>query len=203
MVRLIRVSLIVALLSLFAGAPAWAGPYMSYWQWTSNPGVPFSQCWDRGARALRSVGLSASQHGRFFDGSDDAFTAFLICYDLGNRFILTIGVAQSGSSSMTTDQVRDRMAAVIFGSGGGTASNCASSSPVGTWRWWDGNAVTFYSNGTSQISGGHSGTWERLNDGSFHVHWDYPSDDYFTISADGGSMPGTFGGHAGTSTRRC
>ncbi len=112
---------LLAALSIFAiaGARASAGPYMSWGQWTSDPGVAFSQCWDRGAQALRSVGLSAVQDGRFFHGSDNVFTASLVCYDLGNRFIVTITVAAelSGQSSMTTDQVRDRMAAVIFGTG--------------------------------------------------------------------------------------
>jgi hypothetical protein len=200
MARLIRVLFVVALFSFFTAAPASAGPYMSWGQWTSDPGVPFSQCWDRGAQAFAAVGLSSSQDGRFFHGSNDVFTVSLVCYDLGNRFIVTITVAaeRSGISPMTTDQVRDRMAAVIFGTGG--ASNCASS-PVGTWNWWNGGTTTFYANGTA-TSNGYSGTWERLNDGSYHVHWSYPSDDYFRISADGRSMPGNYNGTAGTSTRQ-
>ena len=196
--RLIRVSFIAALFSFFAAAPASAGPYMSWGQWTSDPGVAFAQCWNRGAQALGAAGLSAIQDGRFFHGSNDAFTASLICYDLGNRFILTIVVAQSGSSSMTTDQVRDVMLGAIFGS----APAACAASPVGTWNWWNGGTATFYSNGTATTSSGFSGNWERMNDGSFHVHWNYPSDDYFRISADGRSMPGNYNGTAGTSTRQ-
>jgi|GEM_PF-579502 len=136
----VRVAFIVALFSIFAAAPASAGPYMSWGQWTSDPGVAFAQCWNRGGQALGAAGLSATQDGRFFHGSNDAFTASLICYDLGNRFILTIVVAQSGSSSMTTDQVRDVMLGVIFGSGG-AAPPPPGVSPGGSG--WDATAVSF------------------------------------------------------------
>jgi len=152
-----KVITLLAALAAFtlATAPASAGPYMSWGQWTSDPGVPFSQCWDRGAQALSSVGLSASQDGRFFHGSDTVFTASLICYDLGNRFIVTITVAAeiSGQSSMTTDQVRDRMAGVIFGSGGAAPNlsgryTCVGpcTSPQGTATIeQNGNDLTFIS----------------------------------------------------------
>ncbi len=199
----IRVSSGIFILLLAAAAPVSAGPYMSWGQWTSNDGVPFRQCWDRGAQALRSVGLSADQSGRFFHGSDDVFTASLVCYDLGNRFIVTITVAaeRSGVSNMTTDQVRDRMQAVIFGN---QIAGCASMSPVGTWNWWNGGVATFDENGTARHASGSSGTWDRRADGTYHVHWDsYNSDDYFTISADGMHMPGNYNGTSGTGTRRC
>jgi hypothetical protein len=199
----IRISLAAAVLTFVSYAPAAAGPYMSWGQWTSDPGVAFRQCWDRGAQALRSVGLSAVQDGRFFHGSDDVFTASLVCYDLGNRFIVTITVAAQvgGVSSMTTDQVRDRMQAVIFGT---QAASCASMSPVGNWNWWNGGVATFYANGTARHSSGSPGEWLQLSDGSYRVHWDaYNSDDYFRISPDGMHMPGNYNGTAGTGTRAC
>ena len=123
----------------FAAVPASAGPYMSWGQWTSDPGVTFNQCWSRGGQALAAAGLSATQDGRFFHGSNDAFTASLICYDLGNHFILTIVVAQSGNSSLTTDQVRDQMLAVIFGSGTPAAPPPTSTGGSG----WDATATAF------------------------------------------------------------
>ena len=148
----------------FAATPASAAPYMSWGQWTSDPGVPFSQCWHRGAQALASAGLSASQDGRFFHGSNDVFIASLICYDLGNRFIVTITVAQSGASSMTTDQVRDQIQSVIFGSGGGTAQTpTAQSGGSG----WDANATALRGRNGQRFSfaceaNGHlSSVWVR------------------------------------------
>ena len=83
-------------------------------------------------------------------------------------------------------------------------SSCSSSSPVGTWNWFDGSTVTFAANGTATHSDGHTGTWGPAAAGSgyqFHVHWNYPSDDYFTISPDGTTMTGSFQGKKGTSTR--
>jgi len=154
---------------------------------------------DRAPAALRAVGVTPRQDGRFFHGWNSAFIASVICYDLGGRFIVTIEVAQNGGNLAKTGGVRDRIRDVIFGSGGGSAP--CGSSPIGTWNWWNGGTAVFYANGTAN-SNGYSGNWERLNDGSYHVHWSYPSDDYFRISADGRSMPGNYNGTAGTSTRQ-
>ncbi|HET9392665.1 MAG TPA: hypothetical protein VFO29_03940 [Candidatus Rubrimentiphilum sp.] len=123
-----RLIALVTILTVFAitGAPALAGPYMSWGQWTSDPGVPYSQCAGRAAQAFSAVGLSSGNDGRFFHGSNGAFSVSLICYDLGNRFILTITVAQSlgtENNGMTTTQVRDQMAAVIFGAGSSSEVN--------------------------------------------------------------------------------
>jgi hypothetical protein len=189
---------LLASLAMFmgAGAQALAGPYMSWGQWTSDPGVAFSQCWNRGAQALGSVGLSAVQDGRFFHGSDSVFTASLICYDLGNRFIVTITVAAElgGQSSMTTDQVRDRMSAVIFGSGGGATINLSGrytcvgpcTSPNGTATIeQNGNDITFI----SEVGGRSRG---RFLDATTVI-----ADDWggmrATISADGRTISWTNG----------
>jgi len=81
------------------------------------------------------------------------------------------------------------------------ASGC--SSPVGTWNWWNGNTVTFLPNGTATaLRGGYLGNWSQMSDGSYHVHWNTPSDDYFTILMDGKSMPGSYSGNKAISTRR-
>lgn len=193
-----------ALLALGAVAPASAGPYMSWGQWTSGNGVPFGQCYDRAMPALRSVGLNATvQDRRFFYGTDDVFSVSVVCYDLGGHYILTITVAaeRSGVSPMTTDQVRDRIAAVIFGT---QTASCASTSPVGNWNWWNGGVATFYANGTARHSTGSAGEWQQLSDGSYRVHWDaFNSNDYFTISPDGMHMPGNYNGAQGTGTRAC
>ena len=150
-----------------AAAPAWAGPYMSWGQWTSDPGVAFSQCWNRGAQALSSVGLSSVQDGRFFHGSNDAFTVSLVCYDLGNRLIVTITVAQSlgtENNGMTTDQVLARIQAVIFGGASAAVPNlagrytCAGGGclqPQGTdYVEQNGNALIFI-NEVGMRSAGH------------------------------------------------
>ena len=192
-------------LTIATNAPALAGPYMSWGQWTSNTGVPFGQCWNGAPQGLRSVGLSSDQDGRFFHGSNDAFTASVICYDLGNRFVVTITVAQSlgtENNGMTTDQVRDRILAVIFGT---QTASCASASPVGRWRWWDGTGtVTLNADGTAVHGSGAPGNWGRLSSGGYAIHWPtWNSTDYFTISPDGMSMPGNYDGHTATSTRVC
>ncbi len=193
----------IASMLLATASPALAGPYMSWGQWTSDPGVAFQQCWDRAPQGLRSAGLSAVQDGRFFHGSDDVFTVSVVCYDLGNRFIVTITVAAQvgGVSAMTTDQVRDRIQGVIFGT---QAASCASMSPVGNWNWWNGGVASFYANGTARHSSGSPGEWQQLSDGSYRVHWDaYNSNDYFRISPDGMHMPGNYNGTQGTGTRAC
>ena len=81
----------------------------------------------------------------------------------------------------------------------GGLTGCAS--PVGIWRWFNGSVVAFYSNGNVSSSD-HRGTWERMNDGRFHLHWDYPSDDYVSLSSSGMSMQGNFNGAIATSTRQ-
>lgn len=180
---------LVALLAGFAvficaAAPASAGPAMAYGQWTSDPGVTFDQCSSRAAQAMASVGLSSRQDGRFFFGGNDAFTASVICYDLGNRFILTVVVAQNGASSMSTFQVRDRISAVIFGSTAGVPNlagryTCEGpcTSPGGTATIeQNGNQLTFI----SEVGGRSSG---HFLDASTIV-----ADDWglrATISADG------------------
>jgi hypothetical protein len=148
---------------IVSGASAMAGPYVSSGQWTSDPGVKFVQCWNRGGKALAAVGLQWGQAGRYFKGSNDAFTVSLICYDLGNRFIVTITVAQSGKSSMTTEQVRDRVMAVIFATSSVTTPVApqGGSQPgvVGSWNW------------TANCGGGdHNGTFTipgLQSDGTF------------------------------------
>ena len=106
---------------------------------------------------------------------------------------------------MTTDQVRDRIAAVIFGT---QAAGCASTSPVGRWRWWDGSGIaTFSSNGAALLVRNDgtkiSGSLQALADGSYQVHWEVGTDDYFRVSPDGMSLPGNYIGNTATSTRVC
>jgi hypothetical protein len=130
--------------SFLAAAPALANPYMSWGQWTSDTGVPFSQCWDRAPQALGAAGLTSTQYGRFFYGADSVFSVSLICYDLGNRFIVSIVVTadRGGVASMTTDQVRDRIQGVIFG----TSSAAPPPPPTGAspgGSGWDATAVNF------------------------------------------------------------
>jgi hypothetical protein len=141
--RLICISLAAAALWFVAAAPASANPYMSWGQWTSDPGVPFSQCSDRAGQALGSAGLTSTPYGRFFYGANDVFSVSLICYDLGNRFIVTIIVTQDRGTqpSMTTDQVRDRIQSVIFGAGGSAPPPPTGASPGGSG--WDATAVPF------------------------------------------------------------
>lgn len=195
--RLFRVSFIVAFFSLLTTVPAFAGPYMSWGQWTSGNGDIFGHCWDRGPRALQSVGLTAVQDGRFFHGSNDVFTASLICYDLGNRFILTITVAaeRSGVSDMTTDQVRDRMMSVIFGT---TSANC--NSVVGAWNWWNSTTVVFAADGTLHNNTGLTGTW-RYESGRVHASWSSGDQGYYTLGAGGKSMTEVYNGNLETMTR--
>ncbi len=136
--------LIVLTFSFLAAAPALANPYMSWGQWTSDTGVPFSQCFDRAPQALAAAGLTSTPYGRFFFGADSVFSVSLICYDLGNRFIVTIVVTadRGGVASMTTDQVRDRVQGVIFGAGASQPPPpTQGASPGGSG--WDANAVDF------------------------------------------------------------
>src|SRR5947209_1580352 len=157
--RLICISFIAAVFSFLAAAPASATPYMSWGQWTSDPGVPFSQCTDRAPRALQAVGVTPNQNGRFFDGWNDAFIASVICYDLGNgRFMVTIEVAQDGGNAESTGGVRDRIAGIIFGSGGGTAPPPTGAAPGG--MGWSATATDFRGRNGERFtfscpSGGH------------------------------------------------
>ncbi len=124
----------------------------------------------------------------------------LVCYDLGNsRFIVNITVAQQvGSvSSMTTDQVRDRMQAVIFGSGGG---NC--SSVVGTWHWWNGTTVVFSGDGTLHNDAGLTGTW-RYENGHALASWSNGAQGDYTLGADGKTMSEVYNGDTKTMTHEC
>lgn len=142
--RFIRIALLTAGTMVFAAAPASAAPYMSWGQWTSDPGVPFSQCWDRASQALSSAGLTPHQNGRFFYGQNDVFTVSLICYDLGNnRFVVTIVVAQSGSSSYTTDQIRDQIQGVIFGGGAAQPPPPPATTAQNGGSGWDATATGF------------------------------------------------------------
>lgn len=141
--RLMSLFLLLAF-SFLAAAPASANPYMSWGQWTSDPGVPYSQCYSRAPQALASAGLTSTPYGRFFYGASDVFSVSLICYDLGNHFIVTIIVTQDRGTqpSMTTDQVRDQIQSVIFGGGGSQPPpTTTGASPGGSG--WDATAVNF------------------------------------------------------------
>lgn len=195
---------LLAGLAVFAlsGAPASAAPYMSWGQWTSNPGVAFGQCWSRAAQGLTAAGLSSSQDGRFFHGSNDAFIASVICYDLGNRFIVTIVVAQSGSSSMTTDNVRDQIYNVIFAAGAPAGAGAVSGSGS-TWSWsatcfgsvYTGTFAvtnrqsngtfsgTFAQNGSASYNGTIAGQVQSLGI-SFTRRWNTPDSQQWTGTLD-------------------
>ena len=138
--RVIFIWLAVMALWFVSATPASANPYMSWGQWTSDQGVPFSQCWNNAPQALAAAGLSSTQYGRFFYGASDVFSVSLICYDLGNRFIVTIVVTQDRGTqpSMTTDQVRDRIQSVIFGASAAPPPTTGAS-PGGSG--WDATAV--------------------------------------------------------------
>ncbi len=141
--RLIRLFPMLVACAFFTAAPASANPYISWGQWTSDSGVPFSQCFDRAPQALGAAGLTSTPYGRFFYGASDVFSVSLICYDLGNRFIVTIVVTadRGGVASMTTDQVRDRIQSVIFGAGASAPPPPSGAAPGGSG--WDANAVSF------------------------------------------------------------
>lgn len=138
--RLVCISFAAAALWFVSAAPASANPYMSWGQWTSGQGTPFSQCWNNAPRALAAVGLSSTQNGRYFYGANGVFSVSIICYDLGNAFIVTIVVAQDRGTqpNMTTDQVRDQIQSVIFATGAATPPPAAAP-PGGSG--WDANAV--------------------------------------------------------------
>ena len=143
MKRLISLFLILVACSFLTAAPAAANPYMSWGQWTSDTGVPFAQCWNRAPQALGAAGLTSTQYGRFFYGANDVFSVSLICYDLGNRFIVSVVVTadRGGVASMTTDQVRDRIQGVIFGAGASAPPPPPGAAPGGAG--WDASATNF------------------------------------------------------------
>lgn len=196
--RVFRVVFIISFFLLLA-TPASAGPYMSWGQWTSGNGDAFSRCWNRAGGALQSVGLTPVQNGRFFHGSNDVFTASVICYDLGNRFIVTITVAaeRGGVSNMTTDAVRDRINAYIFGAGVATCSSVA-----GTWHWWNDTTVVFSPDGTLHNNTGLTGTW-RYENGHALASWSNGVQGDYTLGPDWKTMSETYNGETKTMTHEC
>jgi hypothetical protein len=173
------------------------------------PNWNFQQCRRQIQRALRAEEMTVVEEGantgdfRGYsntkrDGSGSLDTAVVNCWSTNGGMRITFACA---SQTPNNDAVAmcNRLIASVFQNTGGVSPNCAS--PVGTWNWWNGGTSTFNADGTAN-SNGYQGRWERLSDGRYHVHWSYPSDDYFTISADGRSMPGNYNGTAGTSTRR-
>jgi hypothetical protein len=211
----------------FAATPAAAGPYVSAGQWTSGVGDKFGRCWTRTGPALASVGLKWGQDGRYFKGTNDAFTVAVYCYDLGNRFIVTIVAAQSGASTMTTEYVRDQVMHYIFGSGAGTApggsgggtTNGNYSGYAGRWSWsgtCNGSTYTgsftipsvngdgtfggaFQQNGTAAYDGTIAG---RIQSGkvSFIRRWTGPDQQQWDGTLDQSRMVGNITGFGGPCT---
>ncbi len=66
---------------------------------------------------------------------------------------------------------------------------------VGTWRWFNGSAVTFYANGQVSGGGGHAASWVRRG-GAYTVTWDFGDNtvghyvDTLVMSPDGKSLRG-------------
>ena len=174
----------------------------NWWFWTTtndaNP-LPYSECIRRAPAAIASQGLTASLrgNGNVFTVPTGPVWLSLMCLAQARGFYMILNVSTDGSRS--SQAVGDAVAGAFWGTA--IANSC--SSPVGTWNWWNGGTVTFNSDGTVVHSNGHRGNWQPQTGGSWqvHVHWDYPSDDYFRLSPDGKTMTGNFNGSSGTSTR--
>lgn len=101
-------------------------------------------------------------------------------------------------------QMNRQIAQCQGGNPGAGESRC--SSIVGTWHWWNGLTATFAAGGGASYRGETSGSgiWQKTGGNSYHAHWNGGNtDDYFTMSADGTKIEGTFDGKPGVSTRRC
>jgi hypothetical protein len=172
--------------------------------------VSFIDCNAKAQQALRAMGLTVAGHPDFtgrensWFGRSDKTTTVIVCYPLGNGgSVQVFFAAANAGSGVALGAFQTQLLQNFYGTG--VAGGC--SSPVGTWNWWNGGSVTFTVDGVTKHSNGHTGKWLRLPDGSYYVHWDYPTDDYFTISPDGKTMQANLNGHtgfngqAGTSTR--
>jgi len=206
---------IVALLAGFGfssllGGSALAGPDVWESYNTTRPAVSLADCIAKAPLALRAMGMTVTSRRDFANneniwiGHSAKTTTMIICYPLGSgKSAQFIFAAANEGAGVPLGEFQTQLLEQFYGTG--SISGCTS--PAGTWNWWNGGTATFTADGLATLSGGHTGKWVRLPDGTYTVHWDFPSDDYFTLSADGKSMLGNMKGHtgfngqAGTSTR--
>ena len=169
--------------------------------------ISVSECGRRGTAALQAEGFSVTNHSGpsedsfFLGGQRDPHSAIIMCdRSADGRTWVHIVVASVSGDSGVPGAERQRLQLLMNGSA--ARANCGTI--VGTWTWFDGNTVVFNPDGSATHSGGSSGVWNRQADGSFHVHWQqFNTDDYFKLTADGMSIPGTYGGNrTGTGHRR-
>jgi len=180
------------------------------------PNWSFQLCRERVASALRAENMSAVENGgntgdfRGYsnvrhDTQGALDTVVINCWSTNDPAAGGIRVTFACASQTPNNHANDlcvRLEARVFNN---QPASSSCSSPVGTWKWWNGGTAIFGADGSASLSdpyGSHRGNWDRTNDGRFHVHWDYPTDDYFTLLADGRTMTGNFNGNTGTSTRQ-
>jgi hypothetical protein len=197
---------ILALLVSFVGAAVWpaaanaVGP--AYFEAHSGLPLSFQQCMQRATAAFKAEGIApVNADASTLVGGTPTDSAVIFCdygSQRGQSSVYHLVVMGTNSTQLGR-ALAQRMQA-------GTTAASACTSPAGTWSWFDGSTVTFAASGRAARSDGHTGTWASIAGGSYqyYVHWDYPTDDYFTISPDGKTMTGSFNGTQGTSTRpRC
>jgi hypothetical protein len=206
-----RLLCILIAAALLTGIPRTAlalGTWAWFWNTSqdANP-RPYSECQRRATAALQANGLSVAMsmsNPDTYRGESDSSHAMIMCVQEGRGFYMILDVVAANGSADDAHNLGNAINASFWGTV--ASSGCDPRTPVGgTWNWWDGTGtVTFYGNGTAAHSSGWTGQWVRNSDGSYRVYWArFNSNDYFTISPDGRSMPGNFNGHSGTATRTC
>ena len=173
----------------------------TYHFWTTasdaNP-LPYSECLRRAPLALAAVAPGAPEQtlgslSSTFTSASNDYVVFITCIAQGRGFYMALQVVGSDNANVTSYKVETAVANVFWGN---------PNSPIGSWRWFDGNCVTFNADGSAVHSAVPSqpGHWQQLSDGSYQVHWpSFNSTDSFTIS--GNALNGNFNGTRGQSTR--
>jgi hypothetical protein len=194
-------TLAIALASL-GRSPALAQTAPGWSRGQQNLAISYAECLRRANQAIQNEGYRTDYAGgNAVVGIKSVHTAVIICSPAPDaKMLVQIVVASNGEGGGVE---RQRLQAEMGRSV--TTSSRGCQTPVGSWAWWNGGTVTFADDGSARHPSGAAGQWQRMNDGSYHVHWgpQLNTDDYFVLSADGMSMPGRFGaGQTGTSHRQ-